>query len=109
MAAIRTSSQGRDFTAEELIGKHVRIECPDPGAKGVPVGYFLTITADGERVNNICKLGLMVEPDSIIEVKLLLCHRNQTAEKIFDIEKFEEVTLRDNLELSFSAIASEVQ
>ena len=105
MAAIRTSSQGRDFTAEELIGKHVRIECPDPGAKGVPVGYFLTITADGERVNNICKLGLTVEPDSIIEVTLTL-YQGETVE---NKARTSEVTLRDHIELSFSAIASEVQ
>ncbi len=99
-------AKGRNFTAEELVGRRVRIECPAPKKNGLPVAHALIIIADDETVDNACKLELIVEPQDIIQVKITLYR--------FDLVEpdgpcpTEKVTLRDNIELSFSAIVSEV-
>lgn len=94
------SLKGRDFTAEELIGRTIRIEAPGP-TRTKPMGYAVMVLADGEMVNNVLNLELAIEPNAVVEARLTL-DRGKTAEP-------ETVTLRDNIELSFSAIVSEVQ
>ena len=59
------------------------------------------VLADGELVNNALKLELAIDPNAVVEAKLTL-YRGKTAEN-------ETVTLRDNIEVSFSAIVLEVQ
>jgi hypothetical protein len=104
MAVIHSDTRGRDFTAEELIGQRIRIEGP-VSTKIPPVGYAMMIIADDEMVNNVTKLELAVDPCSIIEAKLTLYHDETTENKPMT----EEVTLRDNINVSFSSIVSEVQ
>jgi hypothetical protein len=105
MAALqRETSNGRDFTAEELIGRQIRIECP---TYVVPTGRTLAITADGEQINNACKLVLTAAADAITEIKLTL-YRFDLVTKDPGVPT-EEITLQDNIEVSLSAIVSEVQ
>lgn len=99
-------SKGRDFTAEELVGRQIRIEGPHPRKKSPPIGHQLLIIADDEEVNNATKLELSIVPDSIIEAKITLWRRDLQDSK--GNVPTEVVTLRDNIELSFSAIVSEV-
>ena len=96
---------GRDFTAEELIGRQIRIEGPVPHKKRPPIGCAMLVIADDEMVGNVSKIVLTIEPNSIVEAILTL-YLGETAENQA-ITK--EVTLRDNIELSFSAIVSEAQ
>lgn len=107
MTAIQAGTKGRNFTAEELVGRRVRIECPSPKKKGLPVAHALMIVADDEMVGNACRLELIVEPNDIIQVKITL-YRFDPVEPDGPCPT-EEVILRDNIELSFSAIVSEVQ
>lgn len=100
MASVqRVLPKGRDFTAEELTGRTIRIE----SVSDLPVGVGVMVTADGEMVGNVGKIVLSIEPNSIVEATLTLFR--------FDKEDVptEEVTLRDNVEVSFSAVVSEVQ
>lgn len=99
MAFVREIPKGRDFTTEELIGRTIRIE----SVAMEPVGRAIAVTADGEMIGNCGKIVLSIEPDSIVEATLTLFR--------FDKEDAptEEVTLRDNVEVSFSAVVSEVQ
>jgi len=92
MAVMRETPRGRDFTAEELIGRQIRIECP--------VEQATRVAADGETIGNASKVVLTIAQNNVAEAILTLCHVDQTVE---------EITLRDNIELSFSAIVSEVQ
>jgi hypothetical protein len=101
----RETPKGRDFTAEELIGRQIRVECP---TYVVPTGRTLTITADGEQINNACKLVLTAAADAITEMKLTL-YRFDWATEDFRVPPTEEITLQDNIEASISAIVSEVQ
>ena len=99
MASVqRVLPRGRDFTAEELTGRTIRIE----SVSDLPVGVGMMVTADGEMVGNIGKIVLSIEPNSIVEATLTLFR--------FDKEDVptEEVTLRDNVEVSFSAVVTDV-
>lgn len=100
--------QGRDFTAGELIGRTVRIECPIPAKDGRPVARTLAIFADGELVANACKLELVVEPAAVIAATITLVRLDQVSSHDQTVPT-EQVTLRDNIELSFSAVVSEVR
>lgn len=101
MGAIRLEgSKGRDFTAEELVGRQIRIE------SHVPIGYNLMIIADDESVNNVTKLELSIEPCAMVEAKVTLYRFDQATEEGVPTEV---AVLRDNIEVSFSAIVSEVQ
>jgi hypothetical protein len=108
MGAIRLEhAKGRNFTAEELVGRQIRIEGPVPKRGTQPIGYNMLIVADDESIDNACKLELSIEPDAVIEARVTLYR--------FDLATAEErvptevVTLRDNIEVSFSAIVSEVE
>jgi hypothetical protein len=105
VALQREFSKGRDFTAEELIGRQIRIEGPVPKKKMPPLGFNMMIIADDEEVNNACKLELSVEPGDIVEAKITLRRFDQVTG---DSLPTEVAILRDNIELSFSAIVSEV-
>ena len=106
MASVQTGdSKGRGFTAEELVGRQIRIEGPVPNRKRPPIGIGMMVIADDEMVGNVLRIVLTIEPNNIVEAKLTL-YFGETAENEA-ITK--EVTLRDNIELSFSAIVSEVQ
>jgi hypothetical protein len=100
----REASKGRDFTTEELIGRRIRIEGPVPKRQSPPVGYAMMVIADDEMVDNVSKVVLTIEPNAIVEATLTL-YRGETAE---NETMTQEVTLRDDIELSFSAIVSEV-
>jgi len=106
MAVMRGLPEGRDFTAEELIGRNIRIEGPVPKRGTAPIGVGMMVIADDEMVGNVTKVVLSMEPCSIIEATLTLWRFDQATEQGVPTE---EVTLRDNIELSFSAIVSEVQ
>lgn len=106
MAVVREAPTRHTFTAEELIGRQIRIEGPVPSRKRPPTGHSLRIIADDESVSNACKLELVIEPTGLIEAKITLWRFDQGTEEGVPTE---EVTLRDNIELSFSAIVSEVQ
>ncbi len=97
------SPKGRNFTAEELVGRRIRIE----GPANTPVAYHFLIFADDELVTNITKLTLSIEPDSLIEATITLLRSDLSTENM-ETMPTETVTLRDDIELSFSAIASEV-
>jgi hypothetical protein len=106
MTSVQTGdSKGRDFTAEELVGMRIRIEGPVPKHGAPPVGYAMMVLADDEMINNVSKIVLTIEPNAIVEATLTL-YRGETVENEAITE---EVMLRDNIELSFSAIVSEVQ
>jgi len=102
MAVVQEYPKGRDFTAEELIGRQIRIEGPVPKRGTPPIGVGMMVIADDEMVGNVTKVVLNIEPCSIVEATLTLWTTGR------DVPT-EEVTLRDNIELSFSAIVSEVQ
>lgn len=107
MAVIQAStSKGRDFTAEELIGRRVRFEAPVKSKK-IPMGYELLVIADDEAVNNVSKIVLTLKPDAVIEAIVTL-YRFDLVTKNMVSTPIEEVVLRDNLEVSFSAIVSEI-
>ena len=95
--------RGRDFTAQELIGRRIRIEGPGPKDGKPPIGYAMMVLADGEMITNVVKLVLTIEPCAVVEAILSLGNRAD-----WEVQP-EEVALRDNIEVSFSAIASEVQ
>lgn len=97
----------RDFTAEELVGRQIRIEGPVPEKKELPSGYRLRVIADDEEIGNACKFELNIVPDGLIEAKITLWRLDLQDRK--GNVPTETVTLRDNIELSFSAIVSEVQ
>jgi hypothetical protein len=103
----RETPKGRDFTAEELIGRQIRIEGPVPKRRISPLGHAMMVIADDEMVNNACKIELAIEPCGIVEAKITL-YRFDRATKDPGVPT-EEITLRDNIEVSFSAIVSEVQ
>jgi hypothetical protein len=101
------SSRGRNFTAEELMGRQIRIESLAPKRETSPTGYAMMIIADDEVVNNAGKLELSIEPDAVIEARVTLYRLDlATAEGRAPTEV---AVLRDNIEMSFSAIVSEVQ
>lgn len=98
MASLPKVPKGRDFTAEELIGRTIRIEGPIPRKSDIPTGQTIVVTADGELVANACKAVLTLEADDLTMAKITLwCDGQQ-----------EEVTLRDNIEVSFSAVVIDV-
>ena len=101
MAAPQFEFHGRDFTAEELIGRQIRIEGPVPDKHVPPAGYAMRVIADGEVVTNVFKFVLTIATDCVVEAILTLSHDG--------MEEDEEITLRDNIELSFSAFVSEVR
>lgn len=108
MAVLRLeASGGRNFTAEELIGRQIRIEGPVPKKETSPKGYFMMIIADDEMVNNACKLELTIEPDAVVEAKVTLYRLDLATPE--ERTPTEVAVLRDNIEVSFSAIVSEVQ
>ncbi|SRR6266516_4041628 len=101
MVAVHTQhSKGRDFTAEELIGRRIRIEGPVPKKSLPPIGISMMVIADGEMVGNVLKIVLTIEPNNIVKATLTRFHSRQPTE---------EITLRDDIEVSFSAIVSEAQ
>lgn len=108
MTVIYPGSKGRNFTAEELLGRQIRIEGPAPRSLEVPVGHTLMVLADDEQVNNVLKIELILEPSSIVEARLTLFRKDRITR---DIQKSgevptEEVTLRDDVRVSLSAIVS---
>ena len=106
MASVQTGdSKGRDFTAEELVGMRIRIVGPVPKHGAPPVGYVMMVLADDEMINNVSKIVLTIEPNAIVEATLTL-YRGETAE---NESRTEEITLRNDIEVSFSAFVSEVQ
>jgi hypothetical protein len=48
--------QGRNFTAEELIGRRIRIDGPVPKRGDLPTGRTIQIIADDELVDNAYKV-----------------------------------------------------
>jgi hypothetical protein len=110
MAVIHVpKGNGRDFTAEELIGKQIRIEGPAPKYGKPPIGYAMSVFADGEMVNNVIKIVLTIEPTAVVEAILTLVFVNRTKWEAHAEVPPEEITLRENIEFSFSALVSEAQ
>lgn len=103
MAVIQAGSKGRNFTAEELIGRRIRIECPAPRKNRLPTGHTVMIIADDEQVDNAYKVDLVLEAQSVVEAKIRLYRLD------LPDAPTEEITLRDDIELSISAIVTEVQ
>lgn len=104
MASIHVETpNGRDFTASELIGRRILIEGPVPKRGGLPTGREIRIIVDDELMNNACKAVLTLAANEVTEAKITLYRHD-----LPDAPK-EEITLRDHIELSFSAIVSEVQ
>jgi hypothetical protein len=62
----------------------------------------MMVIADDEMVANACKIELIIEPCSIVEAKISLYRLD------LPDAPTEEITLRDNINLSFSAHVSEV-
>jgi hypothetical protein len=91
-----------DFTAEELLGRQIRIEGPVPKKGNDPTGHTIRIIADDDLVDNAYKAVLILEAGEITQAKIMLYRHDK------ENAPTEEVTLRDNLEVSFSAIVSEV-
>lgn len=106
MAVIQAGTKGRDFTAEELIGRQIRIEGPVPRKKGLPTGHSIRLIADDEEIDNAFKVELLLEANEIVTAKISL-YRLDKAEPDKPCP-VEEVTLRDDIEVSFSAYASEM-
>lgn len=106
MAVIHPGTRGRDFTAEELLGRQIRIEGPVSKKGGVPAGHAIRVIVDDEEVGNAFKAILKLEANALVEAKISLYR--------FDLVEpdgpcpIEEVTLRDDIEVSFSAYVSEV-
>lgn len=101
--AVIQRAKGRNFTAEELIGRRIRIEGPAPKRKDLPTGHTIMIIADDELVDNAFKVDLTLEANELVQAKIWL-YRLDLADA-----PIETITLRDDIELSFSAIVSEVQ
>jgi hypothetical protein len=105
MAAIQPGTRGRDFTAEELIGRRVRIVGPVPTGNKPPIGHAMMVVADDEMVDNVLRIELVIDPCSVVEAKLTLAHLDKAVP--YGPIPTEEVVLRDHVEVSFSAIVSE--
>ena len=84
--------KGRNFTAEELIGRRISVI--------ETIGNAAMVLADDEMVGNVSKFVLTVAQNNVTEAVLTLCHPDQPVE---------EILLRDYIVASFTAIASEVQ
>lgn len=102
----RESPEGRNFTADELIGRQIRIEGTMPKRGMPPTGHDMMVFADGEVVSNACRLELSIEPDAVVEAKVTLYRFDPVTKE--ELHPPEVVVLRNNIEVSFSAIASEV-
>src|SRR5579859_2539938 len=107
MAVIHQGTRGRDFTAQELIGRQIRIEGPVPKKDGLPTGNTIRVIADDEEVGNAFKAIISLEAGELTEAKIWL-YRFDPVEPDGPCP-IEKVTLRDNIELSFSAYISEVE
>lgn len=103
----RKFPEGRRFTAAELVGRQIRIEGSAPKGGMQPAGHNMMVFADGEVVNNVCKLELSIEPDAVVEAKVTLYRFDPVTKE--ELHPPEVAVLRNNIEVSFSAIASEVQ
>ncbi len=68
----------------------------------MPIGHAMMVIADDEMVANACKIELIIEPDNVIEAKITLYRLD------LPDAPMETITARDDIELSFSAIVSEV-
>ena len=105
MAHIEESGRkGRNFTGEELMDKTIRIVSPDGKP---PVGHAITITADGERVNNAYKVTVTMEASAITQAIIRLYRFD------LDTQEREEVPTEEAVawayEVSVSAIVSEAR
>lgn len=104
MASIQIQrTKGRNFTAEELVGRRIRIEGPVPKRNGVPIGHAMMVIADDEMVDNACKIELIIEPANVVEAKITLYRLD------LPNAPMETITVRDDIEVSFSAYVSEVR
>lgn len=101
----RAIPQGRNFTADELVGRQIRIEGPVPKKDDLPTGRTVRVIADGEEVNNAFKAEITLAATELTQAKIWLYRFDLAGAEV----PIEEITLRDNIELSFSAIVSEVQ
>lgn len=101
----RDIPKGRYFTADELVGRQIRIEGPVPARKDLPTGRTIMVIADDEPVDNAFKVEISVEATELTTAKIWLYRFDLAGEKV----PIEKITLRDNIELSFSAIVSEVE
>lgn len=107
MAVVQPGIRGRDFTADELIGRQIRIEGPVPKKNGSPNGNAIRIIADDEEVGNAFKAIISLEANELTEATIWLYQFDRVEpDGPCPVEK---VTLRDNIELSFSAYVSEVK
>lgn len=107
MAVIQPGTKGRDYTAEELIGRRIRIVGPVPTGNVSPIGHAIMILTEDEMIGNVLKVELTLDPCSVVEAKITLARLDKTAPYAPLVT--EEIILRDNVEVSFSAIVSEVQ
>ena len=106
MAHIEESPRsGRNFTGEELVGKTIRIVSPDGKP---PVGHAITITADGERVNNVYKVTVVMEASAITQAIIRLYRLDLVDADVVTIPT-EVAMAYDNIEIAVSAIVSEVR
>lgn len=106
MASLQGRAQGRDFTAEELLGRHIRIEGPVPKKGKEPLGFEIMVIADDEMVGNVARIELVLDPCELVTAKLTLIHPNQPASGDLLTE---EVTLSRNVDVSLTASVWEVQ
>lgn len=103
-----TTPKGRDFTAKELIERRIRIESPYPKKSGCPVGHAVMVIADDQIVNNVVKIELTIEPAALVEATLTLT-RFDLLQEGDALLPTEQAIVRDNVDLSFSAIVAEVR
>lgn len=100
MAVVHGGPKGRDFTADELAGRTIRIEGPVPPRNGSPIGHAMMVIADDEMVGNVTRLELNIEPCAIVEAKITLVDTKTGVEEV--------VTVRDDIQVSFSAVVEEI-
>ena len=90
----------RNYTAEELIGREIRIE----GPVRTPVGHKILVIADDEEIGNVAKIELVMEPHEYIKAKLTLWRFDLFTVKdplVVDVHQTSDVNV------SFSAIVDE--
>ena len=104
MAVIEPASRpkGRNFTAEELVGKTIRIVSPDGK---LPVGHAITITADGEHVANAYKVTVVMEASAITQAIIRLYRLDLDSAEREDVPT-EVAVAYENIEIAVSAIVS---
>ncbi len=92
-----------DFTAETLLGRHIRIEGPVPKKGNAPTGHKIRITADDELVDNAYKVTLILEAAEITQANIMLYRLD-----LPDAPSEEAIVQGRDVEVSFTSVVTEV-